>query len=163
MAESDYYQLLGVEPTASLTDIKKAYRLKAHILHPDKGGHKLDFEALKTAYETLCSPVQRAAYDRLIVTTRVPSFGDNTNQAVSSQSSRGWRNYDPFHDPLYDSRAFFQPSHPNVEGMERHERAEERHCTQCHGMGRLTRLVYPDEGFFGIQERLCGCQLLGDL
>lgn len=150
MSDSDYYRLLGVNQTATTAEIKKAFRVKAHELHPDKGGSKGDFERLKVAYETLIDSKKRADYDKSLP---VVSF---------DVSREKWRMYDPFDDPLYDKRKFFQPSHPNIEGMERHERAIDRHCHKCYGMGSLTRLVNPDEGYFGIQERLCGCQLMED-
>lgn len=34
--EIDYYELLGIEITASTKDIEKAYRKKALKVHPDK-------------------------------------------------------------------------------------------------------------------------------
>lgn len=32
---SSHYDVLGIEPSASLEDVKKAYRLKALLYHPD--------------------------------------------------------------------------------------------------------------------------------
>lgn len=35
MTLSDYYEILGIPDNSSLEDIKKAYRKKAHLYHPD--------------------------------------------------------------------------------------------------------------------------------
>ncbi len=45
--------LLGVPPGASREAIKKAYRAKAKICHPDAGGNPEKFRALTAAYNAL--------------------------------------------------------------------------------------------------------------
>lgn len=64
----DYYNLLGVEKTASAEDIKKAYRKMAMQYHPDKNpGNKeaeAKFKEINEAYEVLKDEQKRAAYDR---------------------------------------------------------------------------------------------------
>jgi DnaJ family protein A protein 2 len=59
----DYYQILEIEKTASHDEIKKAFRKKAVIHHPDKGGDPEMFKKINTAYETLSDPEKRKTYD----------------------------------------------------------------------------------------------------
>lgn len=57
------YDLLGVEPTASLADLRRAYRRAAKSAHPDTGGSKEEFSRLRSAYRVLSNPTSRARYD----------------------------------------------------------------------------------------------------
>lgn len=46
-------EILGTEKGASKEEIKKAFKRKAMILHPDRGGDKVKFQELTDAYEEL--------------------------------------------------------------------------------------------------------------
>ena len=60
-----YYAVLGVDPLASAETIRAAFRRRAKELHPDaQSGDATAFILLKRAYDTLCDPLDRAAYDR---------------------------------------------------------------------------------------------------
>ncbi|SDD48995.1 J domain-containing protein [Niabella drilacis] len=62
----DYYQILGVPPSATLADIKIAYRKLAHTCHPDKNPSDTyaaaRFNLIKEAYDTLTRPELKAQY-----------------------------------------------------------------------------------------------------
>lgn len=68
MADLDYYEILGVDKSASDADIKKAYRKVAMKYHPDKnpGDAKAEekFKEAAEAYEVLRDPEKRQRYDQ---------------------------------------------------------------------------------------------------
>lgn len=58
------YAVLGVEPCASISEIRAAYLRRALELHPDKkGGDGKAFQKLVSAFEILSNACQRRAYD----------------------------------------------------------------------------------------------------
>ena len=62
----DYYKLLELEPSATLPEIKKAYRRLALLHHPDKSGNDpyaaAQFSDIKEAYEVLTNPAKKEKY-----------------------------------------------------------------------------------------------------
>ncbi|XP_062518401.1 dnaJ homolog subfamily C member 7-like isoform X1 [Corticium candelabrum] len=68
----DYYKILGVDKSASETEIKKAYRKQAMLVHPDrhssaseeqKKENERKFKEVSEAYTVLSDPNKRHRYD----------------------------------------------------------------------------------------------------
>lgn len=61
----DYYNILGINKTASKDEIKKAFYKLAHKYHPDKkGGNETKFKEVNEAYQILSDDTKRSKYDQ---------------------------------------------------------------------------------------------------
>jgi len=84
------YAILGIEPSASQEDIKKAYKKLAKIYHPDMpGGDERKFKEVAEAYEKLTNPQPHthsadSIFDDLF---RSGAFTDMFNQRYGWNSS----------------------------------------------------------------------------
>lgn len=72
-----YYGLLGLHPSASVIEIRRAYRRLSKRYHPDTTAlptaiATVKFQELNEAYATLSSPEHRLDYDRKICYSRYP-------------------------------------------------------------------------------------------
>lgn len=83
----NYYDVLGVSKNATPDEIKKAFRKKAHVLHPDKkDGDEKKFKEVNEAYQVLSDKQKRAQYDQ---------FGQTFNGA-GSQAGGGQGGFNGF-------------------------------------------------------------------
>lgn len=86
MQYQDYYKILGVDKSASESDIKKAYRKLARKYHPDvskEPNAEEEFKKVNEAYEVLRDKEKRAAYDQL---------GHNWKAGQDFRPPPGWEN-----------------------------------------------------------------------
>lgn len=124
----NHYQRLGVEPGASLDEIKRAYRRLIRQHHPDRYQAESDRlraagdlqaaarmerqinQALKTtqelniAYNVLTNPDKRARYDRALVEAATQAVHDDMDD----------------HPEAYDERFYYRDRPPQAERV-RHE------------------------------------------
>jgi len=67
MASSTHYQTLGLDPSATQDQIRRAYRALAKAHHPDvskASGAERRFARIAAAYEVLSNTAKRREYDR---------------------------------------------------------------------------------------------------
>jgi molecular chaperone DnaJ len=85
--KKDYYEILGVKKSASVDDIRKAFRKLARKYHPDVNpGDKTaeeKFKAISEANDVLSDPKKRKIYDQL------GFYSDNIDPAAAEAYARG--------------------------------------------------------------------------
>jgi DnaJ-class molecular chaperone len=110
-----HYGLLGLHPSASPLEIRRAYRELSKRYHPDTTELPTEvatvkFQQLNEAYGTLSNPERRTAYDRQIGYSRFnviqapPGFEPPTSRQRPSYSSSAY--LDPTDRPLSAGELF---------------------------------------------------------
>ncbi|MEW1962727.1 J domain-containing protein [Microbacterium sp. NPDC077644] len=97
------YEVLGVDPTASADEIKKAFRLRLRQTHPDAGGDAAAFIQVQRAWELVGTPEARTVYDR------GHGFGAASGTSAPEQDWSGWRAPAPRADTRPKARAYGHP------------------------------------------------------
>ena len=104
MAENkrDYYEVLGVEKTASADEIKKAYRKAAMKYHPDRNpGDAVAEEKFKEvgeAYEILSDDQKRSRYDQFGFAGVDPNYGAGAGAGGYGFGGGGFGGFGDFGD-----------------------------------------------------------------
>lgn len=112
---TSYYAILGLHPSASPIEIRRAYRELSKRYHPDTTDLPAEkatskFQQLNEAYATLSSPERRVLYDQKIGYSRlnviqVPqNFNSPVNQRQRTYSSSAY--LDPTDRPLSAGEIF---------------------------------------------------------
>ncbi len=158
----DFYVLLGIDPDATLGDIKRAYRRLARKFHPDiNPGDRMaasEFRRIAEAYETLSDPDRRRQYDTgdvmkvadvagtvdfqgfdfsvSVSGASAPTFGDLFSEILQSRDRHRDGEAAERGADLHHSLAFsFEDA---MRGGQRDVTiTRQEHCRPCAGKGRL--------------------------
>lgn len=114
MPAPTHYQVLGIEPSATAAQVRRAYRDKARTLHPDvsKAGDAAErFAEVARAYEVLSDRTKRAEYDASLASPDRPKKGRGRSGAeprytwsnVASDRARGPDLTGTDFDEMYDA------------------------------------------------------------
>ena len=151
MNSENYYEVLGVDKTASQDEIKKAYRNLAKENHPDKGGNPEVFKKISVAYDVLGDEQKRKEYDNPM-SNPFGGFGFNDifNQMFNQRQNR-------VHDTILNLDVTVFESFLGVNKKIKYkvkekcggcngQGGEKKTCTTCNGSGHI--VVQVGSGMF---------------
>ena len=124
-SSSSLYARLGLDPTASASQIAAAFRSKAHELHPDRTGCDGEaFKQLSDAYQVLKDPAKRASYDSALNGGSGGGYSSSSYSSSYSSSSssaypRPGESFDDAFERWWKAQGFgTPPPPPNDEAAE---------------------------------------------
>lgn len=120
--ETKLYQILDVNPTASASEIKKAYHQKALQCHPDKEldpekkkAKELHFKEISEAYAILSDPAKRQNYDQFGINA---AQHDQPETDIFSNLFGGGRGHPFFgHNPFFGGGGDTKPAKTKVQAI----------------------------------------------
>lgn len=102
----NHYDVLGIEKNANEEDIKKAYRKKAKLHHPDVNPNDPQainrFKELQEAFDVLSDPLKRSRYD----STANMKFRRRTSKQASTTSTEAASGFGFDMDELFGGSTF---------------------------------------------------------
>ncbi|XP_022755126.1 chaperone protein dnaJ 49-like [Durio zibethinus] len=102
--KKDYYEILGLEKTCSVEDVRKAYRKLSLKVHPDKNkahGAEEAFKAVSKAFQCLSNEESRKKYD--LVGSDEPVY-----ERRASAYRGGGNGFNGFYDADFDADEIFR-------------------------------------------------------
>ncbi|XP_066114564.1 dnaJ homolog subfamily C member 14 [Saccopteryx bilineata] len=144
--ELNPFHVLGVEPTSSDVELKKAYRQLAVMVHPDKNHHpraEEAFKVLRAAWDIVSNPERRKEYE-------MKRMAENElNRSVNEFLSKLQDDLKEAMNTMMCSRC--QGKHRRFE-MDR-EPKNARYCAECN------RLHPAEEGDFWAESSMLGLKI----
>ena len=132
MTYRDYYEILGIEKTATQEEIKKAFRRLARQFHPDVAKNKETaeekFKEINEAYDVLGSAEKRKKYDNLGPNWQQTAERNERNRQGSNPSSAGYsQQFEGTGFSDFFEQMFGAQSRPQAGGGGFHPHHEQRH------------------------------------
>ena len=153
MKFKDYYEVFGIERTATQDEIKRAYRKLARKYHPDvskESDAEARFKEVGEAYEVLKDPEKRAAYDQMGSKWKGGQDFEpppNWDQGFEySGRNGGGDDHSDFFEALFGRRARAAGSghaRANAQGGDHHAKIEIGLQDAYHGAQRTITLLVP--------------------
>lgn len=92
-SNQNYYEIFGISETATLREIKDAYRKKAMEFHPDVNPNKESCHEMmcliNQIYFILRNPLSRAQYDQTLEKNKVDETGSISSEDSEERTSEG--------------------------------------------------------------------------
>ncbi len=132
-----YYKALGIPPTASADEVKRAFRERARDLHPDRNRTRdttAEFQKLSAAYEVLKDPKKRADYNA--EGARRMRMGSGSSGGTTATGARSAETAAPGSGAGSTGYTAYTYSRPT------RAQAELRMCARCGCLSAQPRVAY---------------------
>jgi len=102
----DHYKALGLNSSATLEEIRRAYRILARRYHPDVNPGEVSeekFKQISSAYSVLSDPKRRQAYDLEYETIQISKFSEKLRSYQNQEQYTGRRVHKKGKTSKYDA------------------------------------------------------------